>query len=129
MDESESKYRSLAKSSAQIVFAATANEGITYANTQWRGYSGQTLAQALQLGFMEHVHPADKHKCGLPGLGETLVNCAPSLRNPIKMTADAGNLGTFGSGKFEEEKPTFPLSSGSGINMKITIGIWLDVLA
>ena len=78
---------------------------------------------------MEHVHPADKHKCALPGLGETLVNCAPALRNPIKMTADAGNLRTLGSGKFEEEKPTFPLSPGSGINKEITIGIWLDGLA
>ena len=107
MAESESKYRSLANSSPQIVFAATANDGITYANTQWQGYSGQTLAQALRLGFMEHVHPADRHKCALPGLGETLVNGPSCLGNSFKMTAGAGNLGTPGSGKFEEEKPTF----------------------
>ncbi|PWW74095.1 hypothetical protein C7212DRAFT_358965 [Tuber magnatum] len=105
--ESESKYRSLANSSPQIVFAATSNDGITYANTQWQGYSGQTLPQALQLGFMEHVHPADRHKCALPGLGETLVNGLPSLGNSFRMTAGGGNLGPPGSGKFEGEKPAF----------------------
>ncbi|RPA92688.1 hypothetical protein L873DRAFT_1831024 [Choiromyces venosus 120613-1] len=106
MAESESKYRSLANSSPQIVFAATANDGITYANTQWQGYSGQTLAQALRLGFMEHVHPADRHKCALPGLGGTLVNGLPCLGNSFKPTG-GGGLGTPSSGKLEEEKPTF----------------------
>jgi PAS domain S-box-containing protein len=66
MAESEMKYRSLANSSPQIVFAATASHGITFANTQWLSYSGQTLEQALRLGFMEHVHPTDRHKCCLP---------------------------------------------------------------
>ncbi|KAI5797599.1 hypothetical protein EDC01DRAFT_628988 [Geopyxis carbonaria] len=67
--QSESKYRSLANSSPQIVFAATANQGITFANTQWAGYSGQEQEQSLKLGFMEYVHPADRHKCCLPGIG------------------------------------------------------------
>ncbi|KAF3935114.1 hypothetical protein ABW19_dt0207835 [Dactylella cylindrospora] len=67
MAESEAKYRSLANSSPQIVFAATLSAGITFANNQWLEYSGQTLDQALQLGFMEFVHPADRHKCALPG--------------------------------------------------------------
>lgn len=67
MAESESKYRSLANSSPQIVFAATASMGITFANNQWLEYSGQTLEEALQLGFMEAVHPTDRHKCLLPG--------------------------------------------------------------
>ncbi|KAG0635609.1 hypothetical protein HOY80DRAFT_1056867 [Tuber brumale] len=107
MAESESKYRSLANSSPQIVFAATSNDGITYANTQWQGYSGQTLPQALQLGFMEHVHPADRHKCALPGPRETLVNGLPFLGNSFKMTTGGGNLEAPRSGKFEEEKPTF----------------------
>ncbi|KAK6342532.1 hypothetical protein TWF718_007936 [Orbilia javanica] len=67
MAESEAKYRSLANSSPQIVFAATLSAGITFANNQWLEYSGQTLDQALQLGFMEFVHPADRFKCALPG--------------------------------------------------------------
>ncbi|KAK6515724.1 hypothetical protein TWF281_004315 [Arthrobotrys megalospora] len=67
MAESEAKYRSLANSSPQIVFAATLTAGITFANNQWLEYSGQTLDQALQLGFMEFVHPGDRFKCALPG--------------------------------------------------------------
>lgn len=116
MAESESKYRSLANSSPQIVFAATAVDGISYANTQWLGYSGQTLAQALRLGFMEHVHPNDRYKCALPGLGGNL---------PVSpRTASSGSAGSgIGSSGFdrtglegfevrpgvniEEEKPTF----------------------
>ena len=68
MAESEHKYRSLANSSPQIVFACTADDGITFANTQWETYSGQTLEQTLRLGFMEFVHPHDRKKCSLPGL-------------------------------------------------------------
>lgn len=67
MAESEAKYRSLANSSPQIVFAATVSSGITFANNQWLDYSGQTLDQALHLGFMEYVHPIDRQKCALPG--------------------------------------------------------------
>jgi len=88
-------------------FLLSTNDGITYANTQWQGYSGETLARVLRLGFMEHIHPADRDKCSLMGLGETLVNSPPYLRNSFKMTAAARNLGTPGSGKFEEEEPTF----------------------
>jgi PAS domain S-box-containing protein len=67
---SEAKYRALANSSPQIVFAATEEEGITFVNTQWLTYSGQTFKDALALGFMEHVHPDDLSKCKLPFLHE-----------------------------------------------------------
>lgn len=97
MAESESKYRSLANSSPQIVFAATANDGITYANTQWQGYSGQTLAQALRLGFMEHVHPADRHKCALPGRSETSGSGPPFLGGPSFKMSKQGGVGSPGA--------------------------------
>lgn len=84
MAESEHKYRSLANSSPQIVFACTANEGITFANRQWEAYSGQTLEQTLNLGFMEFVHPQDRKKCSLPGLS--------SFRG--KQSVDLVNTGT-----------------------------------
>src|SRR5205823_5955732 len=77
MAESESKYRSLANSSPQIVFAATASMGITFANNQWLEYSGQTLEQALHLGFMEMVHPADRSKCILPGFNAERIKSRP----------------------------------------------------
>ncbi|KAI9825747.1 MAG: hypothetical protein M1819_000465 [Sarea resinae] len=63
---SEAKYRALANSSPQIVFAATRTAGITFANTQWVSYSGQPYEEALGLGFMAYVHPEDIVKCKLP---------------------------------------------------------------
>ncbi|KAI9800652.1 MAG: hypothetical protein M1825_003974 [Sarcosagium campestre] len=65
---SEAKYRSLANSSPQIVFAATEKDGIIFANTQWLTYSGQGYDESLGLGFTEHVHPDDLAKCKLPNL-------------------------------------------------------------
>ena len=65
---SESKYRALANSSPQIVFAAADSGGIIFANTQWLHYSGQAYQDALGLGFTEHVHAEDLAKCKLPGL-------------------------------------------------------------
>lgn len=106
MAESESKYRSLANSSPQIVFAATAVDGISYANTQWLGYSGQTLAQALRLGFMEHVHPNDRYKCALPGLGGS-----PSV-SPRSTSPNPAAPG-FESSGFEDSGSGFA-GSGSG---------------
>ncbi|KAI9842420.1 MAG: hypothetical protein M1837_007165 [Sclerophora amabilis] len=79
---SEAKYRSLANSSPQIVFAATENEGVTFANTQWLSYSGQRFAEALGFGFAEHVHPEDFSKCKLPlfgDLSEVAANVPTSL--------------------------------------------------
>lgn len=91
--QSESKYRSLANSSPQIVFAATANQGITFANTQWTGYSGQEQEQSLKLGFMEYVHPADRHKCCLPGIGTAYKNVGCSLDSyPSANTSDTEGI-------------------------------------
>lgn len=99
--ESEHKYRSLANSSPQIVFAATANAGITFANTQWLQYSGQTLEQAEKLGFMEHVHPADRNKCCLPGDGGGFVGV--SFSSGSEGAADIAG----GIEKDHEDRPTF----------------------
>ncbi|KAB8346032.1 hypothetical protein FH972_023084 [Carpinus fangiana] len=63
---SEAKYRALANSSPQIVFAATRTRGIVFCNTQWTDYSGQLEEQALGVGFLEHVHSEDVIKCKLP---------------------------------------------------------------
>ncbi len=63
---SEAKYRSLANSSPQIIFAATVSNGITFANSQWLSYSGQRQEQAQRLGFLDCVHPADVLNCRLP---------------------------------------------------------------
>ncbi|KAF1981189.1 hypothetical protein K402DRAFT_241249 [Aulographum hederae CBS 113979] len=63
---SEAKYRALANSSPQIVFAVTRARGVTFCNSQWLKYSGQTEEQTRGLGFMDYVHPDDLGKCRLP---------------------------------------------------------------
>lgn len=67
---SEAKYRALANSSPQIVFVVSDKRGLTFCNTQWLNYSGQTETQASTSGFLEHVHPEDVIKCKLPDLSE-----------------------------------------------------------
>ena len=71
---SEAKYRAIANSLPVIVFAASVPSGMTFANTQWLSYSGQTLEEALGFGFLNHVHPDDLVKCRFPGLGGSGVS-------------------------------------------------------
>ncbi|KAK3717957.1 hypothetical protein LTR37_005383 [Vermiconidia calcicola] len=71
---SEAKYRALANSSPQIVFAVNRTKGVTFCNTRWFHFSGQPEAQALGVGFMDHVHPDDLTKCRLPTFDEDSDN-------------------------------------------------------
>ena len=82
---SEAKYRALANSSPQIVFAVTRSKGVIFCNTQWVNYSGQSEANALGLDFMEMVHPDDIVKCKLPTFdesGQNATNVPTSMPGP-----------------------------------------------
>jgi signal transduction histidine kinase len=59
------KYQALANSIPQILFEAVENIGIVSANEQWQTFSGQSLEEALNLGFTKHVHHDDLKKCGI----------------------------------------------------------------
>jgi nitrogen-specific signal transduction histidine kinase len=63
---SEAKHRLLANLIPQIIFAATEDEGVTFANEQWLSYTGQNFDDSLGLGFMNFVHPDDLAKCKIP---------------------------------------------------------------
>ncbi|KAF2115566.1 putative histidine kinase HHK2p [Lophiotrema nucula] len=79
---SEAKYRALANSSPQIVFVVSNKRGLTFCNSQWITYSGQTEEQAHINGFLEFVHPDDVVKCKLPEINEdgtTAANVPTSL--------------------------------------------------
>lgn len=67
---SEAKYRALANSSPQVVFVVSDRRGLTFCNSQWESYSGQTETQAHGSGFLEHVHPDDIIKCKLPEMSK-----------------------------------------------------------
>ncbi|KAK4228491.1 putative signal transduction histidine-protein kinase [Podospora fimiseda] len=69
IEASEAKHRLLANLIPQIIFTATEDEGITFANEQWLSYTGQSFDDVLGLGFMDFVHPDDLAKCQIPGDG------------------------------------------------------------
>ncbi|KAF5020084.1 hypothetical protein F66182_7890 [Fusarium sp. NRRL 66182] len=66
IEASEAKHRLLANLIPQIIFTATEDEGITFANEQWLSYTGQSFPDSLGLGFMDFVHPDDLAKCRIP---------------------------------------------------------------
>lgn len=66
VEASEAKHRLLANLIPQIIFTATEDEGITFANEQWLSYTGQSFEASLNLGFMDHVHPDDLARCRIP---------------------------------------------------------------
>jgi nitrogen-specific signal transduction histidine kinase len=66
IEASEAKHRQLANLIPQIIFAATEDEGVTFANEQWLSYTGQDFNDALGLGFMDYIHPEDLAKCHIP---------------------------------------------------------------
>ncbi|KAH7091152.1 putative histidine kinase HHK2p [Paraphoma chrysanthemicola] len=92
---SEAKYRALANSSPQIVFVVSSKRGLTFCNSQWITFSGQSETQALVNGFLEHVHPDDVVKCKLPELGEdgaanvpTTLPAEPHRQNSSSSSSD-----------------------------------------
>ncbi|KAJ8132690.1 hypothetical protein O1611_g938 [Lasiodiplodia mahajangana] len=66
VEASEAKHRLLANLIPQIIFTATQNDGITFANERWLAYTGQSEDGALRDGFMDFVHPEDLARCRLP---------------------------------------------------------------
>jgi len=66
IEASEAKHRLLANLIPQIIFTATEDEGITFANEQWLSYTGQSFDDVLGVGFMDFVHPDDLAKCRVP---------------------------------------------------------------
>lgn len=86
IEASEAKHRQLANLIPQITFAATEDEGITFANEQWLSYTGQSFDDALGLGFMDYIHPEDLVKCHIPN------NSPPTPRQPPKKPAEPSRI-------------------------------------
>ncbi|RKF79514.1 putative hsp90-like protein [Golovinomyces cichoracearum] len=63
IEASEAKHRRLANLIPQIIFSATEEDGITFANHQWLSFTGQPFEDSIGLGFIDFVHPEDIAKC------------------------------------------------------------------
>ncbi|CAK4033193.1 Peroxide stress-activated histidine kinase mak1 [Lecanosticta acicola] len=102
---SEAKYRALANSSPQVVFAVNRVKGVTFCNTQWLQYSGQNEVQALGVGFMDHVHPEDLEKCRLPtfeGATDEPTNVPTSVPFGPRRTASQSAASSLDSSETEK---------------------------
>lgn len=116
---SESKYRSLANSNPHIIFAASVPDGMTFANTQWLSYSGQSFDDALSFGFLDHVHSDDIIKCQFPAFSNVDIPSAtpgsPALHpsSPIKRKISSADLSEVSMATDETTKP-LPGSGGDG---------------
>jgi PAS domain S-box-containing protein len=106
---SEAKYRALANSSPQIVFVVSNKRGLTFCNSQWITFSGQSETQALVNGFLEHVHPDDVIKCKLPELsGDGVVNV------PTSMPEDHSRTGSSSSSSDDSSETERTITSPGG---------------
>ena len=111
---SEAKYRAIANSLPVIVFAASVPNGMTFANTQWLSYSGQSLKEALGFGFLNHVHPEDLTKCRFPGLGDTALLSPKSPTALTKQRAKVFRSDSTTSSAAESESTAVPESAIKG---------------
>lgn len=113
-EASEAKYRALANSSPQIVFTVSRGRGITFCNSQWVHYSGQTEVEALGVGFMSFVHPEDLVKCSLPTFDEFTqqpTNVPTTLPYTPRRTLSASGASSSGSSETERaDMMTSPVS-------------------
>lgn len=89
------------------MFSVTRQRGVTFCNTQWLAFSGQTEDQALGLGFLDHVHPEDLAKCNLPSFDDDtdkasnvpISMLSPSMRSSSSGTAsEISSSSSVGSG-------------------------------
>lgn len=108
---SESKYRSLANSNPHIIFAASVPDGMTFANTQWLSYSGQSFDDALGFGFLDHVHSDDIIKCQFPAFSSVDMPSArpssPALHSStlIQRKISSADLSEASTSTDETTKP------------------------
>ncbi|BAT54881.1 PAS/PAC sensor hybrid histidine kinase [Nostoc sp. NIES-3756] len=63
LKQSEARYRSLIKTNTQIIWVSTP-QGICFELKDWINYTGQTLAEAENGGWIEAVHPDDRGYTG-----------------------------------------------------------------
>jgi len=59
LKQSEERYRSLVKTTSQIVWVSTP-EGLCFDVTDWIAYTGQSETEAKGSGWLEAVHPDDR---------------------------------------------------------------------
>ncbi|KAJ9164975.1 Peroxide stress-activated histidine kinase mak1 [Coniochaeta hoffmannii] len=115
IEASEAKHRLLANLIPQIIFTATEDEGITFANEQWLSYTGQSFEDSLGLGFMDHVHPDDLAKCRVP----TDKPPTPRPRDESKSHKYTTSAGKFNA-SLSGQTPSSPDANLRGVHVALS---------
>lgn len=63
LQESESRFRTLADAAPVLIWMSGVDRGYTWFNQQWLKFAGRTLAEELGDGWVESVHPEDVERC------------------------------------------------------------------
>jgi signal transduction histidine kinase len=118
IEASEAKHRLLANLIPQIIFTATEEDGITFANEQWLSYTGQSFDDSLGLGFLDFVHPEDLAKCRIPiDQPPTPIGPKPTERRRREAaSSDAGSSGTV----YGSRSPGTPDKSLRGVHKALS---------
>jgi len=61
--DSEQHFRTLANSSAALIWTAGTDMGCDYFNEPWLRFTGRTLKEETGKGWFEGVHPDDRRRC------------------------------------------------------------------
>lgn len=63
LEESESRFRTLADSAPVLVWMSDVTKACTYFNQPWLDFTGRAVAQELGDGWLDNVHPNDRDFC------------------------------------------------------------------
>ncbi|KAI5466993.1 hypothetical protein BGZ63DRAFT_344117 [Mariannaea sp. PMI_226] len=133
IEASEAKHRLLANLIPQIIFTATEDEGITFANEQWLSYTGQSFSDSLGLGFMDFVHPDDLAKCRIPSTQPSTPrgkresesrNHRESMSSEVTLTNAFRNHGDAAAPELTSRSVNQPLSRHNSSNSSSSSSGW-----
>lgn len=62
IEQRERRFRSLAESSAEVVWTTAPDGMVVEDSPRWRAFTGQTLPQWLGSGWLEALHPEDRER-------------------------------------------------------------------
>jgi PAS domain S-box-containing protein len=61
LEESEARFRTMAEATTVLISVADENSNAVYFNTAWTALTGRSVAQLIDYGWTDLIHPSDKN--------------------------------------------------------------------
>jgi PAS domain S-box-containing protein len=61
--ESEARFRSMADTAPVMIWVADTDKRCIYVNKSWLNFTGRSIAEELDTGWVEDIHPDDSERC------------------------------------------------------------------